>query len=71
MEGVFLPRFGDVGWEWPGYVGSDEQLASAEMGAHAELLLNTGEGGVLLERGGDLSAVLDREQTEVAVALLE
>ena len=34
-------------------------------------MLDTGESGVLPQADCDLSAVLDREQTEVAVALLE
>ena len=37
----------------------------------AELLLDPGVGGVLPQAGCDLSAVLDRKQAEVAVALLE
>ena len=71
MEGVFLPGFGDVGLEKPGDVCSDERVASAEVGVHAELLLDTGEGGVLPQTGCDLSAVFIRKQAKVAVALLE
>ena len=37
----------------------------------AELLLDSGVGGVLPQTGCDLSAVLDRKQAKVAVALLE
>ena len=37
----------------------------------AELLLNSGKGGVLPQIGCDLSAVLNCKQTKVAVALLE
>ena len=71
MEGVFLPGFGDVGLEGPIDIGCDEQVASAEVVALAALLLNTREGGVSPQRGGDLPAVFDYKQSEVAVALLE
>ena len=71
MEGVFLHGFGDVGLEWPGDVCSDEQVASAEVAVCAELLLDTGKGGVLPQAGCNLSAVFDRKQAQVAVALLE
>ena len=71
MEGVFLPGFCDVGLERPRDVCSDEGVASAEVGVHAELSLDTGEGGVLPQAGCDLSAVFDRKQAKVAVALLE
>ena len=71
MEGVFLPGFGDVGLEGPRDICSDERVASAEVVMEAELLFDPGVGGVLPQAGCDLSAVLDREQTEVAVALLE
>ena len=37
----------------------------------AELLLDLGERGVLPQAGCNLSAVFDRKQTEIAVALLE
>ena len=57
--------------EWPGNVYSDEKIASAEVGIHEELLLNAGVGGVLPQAGCNLSAVLDRKQVKVAVALLE
>ena len=56
MEGVFLPEFGDVGLEGPRDVGSDKTIASAEVGAYAELLLNMRDGGVSPQRGSDLSA---------------
>ena len=62
MEGIFLPGFGDVGLEWHRDVGSVERVASAEVGVHAELLLNTREGGVLPQIGCDLSAVFDLKQ---------
>ena len=42
-------------------------IASAEVVVEAELLLDPGIGGVLPQAGCDLSAVLDRKQTEVAV----
>ena len=71
MEGVFLPGFGDVGLEWPGDVFSDKRVASAKVGVCAELLLDTGKGGVLPQTSCDLSAVFDRKQAKVAVALLE
>ena len=71
VEGIFLPGFCDVGLEWPRDVSSDERVASAEVGVHAELLLDTREGGVLPQAACDLSAVLDRKQAKVAVALLE
>ena len=38
---------------------------------YAELLLDLGERGVLPQAGCNLSAALDRKQTEVVVALLE
>ena len=71
MEGVFLPRFGDVGLERPSDVCSDERVASVEGGVYTELFFDAGEGGVLPQAGCDLSAVFNRKQTEVAVALLE
>ena len=71
MEGVLLPGLGDVGLERPRNVCSDERVASAEVGVGAELLLDSGKGGVLPQTGCDLSAVLDRKQAKVAVALLE
>ena len=71
MEGVLLPGFGDVGLERPRDVCSDEGVASAEVGVHAELSLDTREGGVLPQAGCDLPAVFNRKQTVVAVALLE
>ena len=71
MEGVFLPTFCDVGLERPRNVCSDERVTSAEVGVHAELLFDSAEGGVDLQAGCYLSAVLDRKQLQVAVALLE
>ena len=71
MEGIFLLGFGDVGLERPRDVCSDTQVASAEVGVHAELLLDMEEGGVLPQAGCNLSAVFDRKQAKVAVALLE
>ena len=71
MEGVLLPGFGDVGLERPRDVGSEEIIASAESSICAELSLDTRERGVLPQAGCNLSAVLDRKQAEVAVALLE
>ena len=60
-----------MGLERPRDVCSDEQVASAECWVEGELLLNPGQGGVLSQVYGNRSAVLDREQSEVAVALLE
>ena len=71
MEGVFLPGFGDVGLEWPRDEGSDEHVASAEAVVQTELLLDSGKGGVLPQACCYLSAVLDRKQAKIAVALLE
>ena len=71
VEGVFLPRLGDVGLERPGDIRSDKRVASAESSVCAELFFDRGEGGVLPQAGCNLSAVLDLKQTEVAVALLE
>ena len=71
MEWVLLSGFNDVGLEGPRDVCSDEGIASAEKGVHAELSLDTGEVGVLPQAGYNLSAVLDRKQATVAVALLE
>ena len=71
MEEIFLPGFGDVGLERPLDVCSDEGVASAEVGVHAKLLLDMGKCGVLPQTGCNLSAVLNRKQAKVAVALLE
>ena len=46
MEGVFLPGFGNVGLKRPRNLCSDKQVASAKVGVHAELLLDTRKGGV-------------------------
>ena len=46
MEGVFLQEIGDVSLEGPRDVGSNKRIASAEVEAYAEQLLNTREGGV-------------------------
>ena len=71
MEGVLLPGLGDVGLEGPQDVCSDERVASAEDWVEAELSLDPGVGGVLPQTGCDLSAVFNRKQTEVAVALCD
>ena len=71
MEGVFLPGFGDVGLEWPRDVCSDECVASAEPLVFAELLLDPAECGVVPQAGCNLSAVCNRKQAKVAVALLD
>ena len=71
MEGVFLLGFYDVCLERPRDAASDQQVAAADGGVHAELLLHTKEGGVLPQAGSDLSAVFDRKQVKVAVALSE
>ena len=71
MEGVVLPGFGDLGLERARDVYSDERDSSAEVAVDAELCLHLAEGGVLTQAGCNLSAVLERKQTEVAVSLLE
>ena len=71
VEGILLPGLGDVGLERPRDVCNDERVASTEVGVHAELLLDMRKGGVLPQAGCDLSAVFDRKQVKVAVALLE
>ena len=60
-----------MGLERPRDVGSDERIAPAEVGVHAELLLDTVEGGVLPQSDCSLSAVLLCKQTEITEALLE
>ena len=60
-----------MGLKRPGDVGSDETVASAESSVCAELSLDTRKRGVLPQAGCNLSAVLNRKQAEVAVALLE
>ena len=60
-----------MGLEGPRDICSDERVAPAEAVVEAKLLLDPGVGGVLPQTGCDLPAVLDRKQTEVAVALLE
>ena len=60
-----------MGLEGPRNVCSDERVASAEVGVHAELLLDTREGRVLPQAGCDLSEVFDRKQGKVAVAVLD
>ena len=71
VERVLLPGFGDMDLEGPRDVYSDERIASAEVGVPAELLLDMGEGGLLPQTCCDLSAVLNRKQPKVAVALLK
>ena len=71
MERIFLSGFGDVGLERPRDIASVERKTTVDVGVHAELLLDTVEGGVLPQAGCNLSAVLDRKQTEIAEALLE
>ena len=60
-----------MGGEGPRNVCSDKRIATAQVGVHAELLLDTRKGGVLPQVGCYSSAVFYRKQTEVAVALLE
>ena len=60
-----------MGLKRPGDVGSNKRVGSAAVGVHAELLLDAGEGGVLYQACCNLSAVFDRKQAKVAVALLE
>ena len=71
VEIVFLPRFGDVGLEWPRDIGSDERAASAESSVCVKLFLNSGKVGVFPQASCDLSAVFNRKQAKVAVALLK
>ena len=69
MEGVFLPKFGDVDHEWPHDVGSDKAVTSGEGPMGPELLLNPFVGGELAQVLGNLPAVLDREEPLVAIPL--
>ena len=71
MEGVFVAGFGDVGLERPGDVCSDEGITSAKGLVCDELLLDMGKRGVLPQAGCNLSAVFNRKQAKVAVALQE
>ena len=71
MEGVFLPRFGDVGLEWARDVGGDEGVAAWEYPVDTELLLYPFIGGELAQAFGDLPAVLDREEPQVTVPLAQ
>ena len=71
MEGVLLPGFGDVGLEWARDVGGDEGVAAWECPVGMELLLYPFVGGELAQALGDLPAVLDREEPQVAIPLAE
>ena len=71
VQGVCLPRFGNVGLERPRNKRIDERVAYAEVSVYAELLLDALEAGVVSQAGCDLSAVFDRKQAMIAVALLE
>ena len=71
MEGVFLPRFADVGPEWARDVAGDEGVATLECPVHTELLLYPFLGGELAQALGDFPAVFDREETQVAVPLAQ
>ena len=71
MEGVFLLGFGDVGLERARDVGGDEGVAPWECPVGTELLLYPFVGGELVQALGDLPAVFDREEPQVAVPLAE
>ena len=71
MEGVLRPGFGDVGLEWAGDVCGDEGVATRECPVGTELLLYPLVGGELAQALGDLPAVLDREEPQVAVLLAQ
>ena len=57
--------------KWRRDVCRDELIMAAEGWVFAELMLNAREGWVCAQALGDLSAVSDREEAQVAVAILE
>ena len=71
MEGVFLPGFGDVGLERPRDVGGDEGVAAWEGPMGPKRLLDPCVGGELAQALGDLPAVFNREEPQVAVPLAQ
>ena len=71
MEGVLLPRFSDVGLEWARDVGGDEGVAPRECPMGTELLLYPFVGGELAQALGDLPAVFNREEPQVAIPLAQ
>ena len=71
MEGVFLPRFGDVGLERAHDVDGDEGVATWEYPVGTELLLYPFIGGELAQALGALPAVFDREEPQVTVPLAQ
>ena len=58
-------------YKWRGDVCLDEFIMAAEGWVFTELILNAREGWVCAQALGDLSAVSDREEAQVAVAVLE
>ena len=71
VEGVFLPRFDDVGLERGRDVSGDEGVAACECPVGMELLLYPFVGGELAQALGDVPVVLDREESQVAVPLVQ
>ena len=73
VEGVLLPGFGDVGLEWVRDVGGDEGVAAWEglQVVGPELLLYPFVDGELDQALGDLPAVFDREEPQVAIPLAQ
>ena len=57
--------------KWRGDVCRDELIMAAEGSVFVVLMLNEREGWVCAQALGDLSAVSDREEVQVAVAVLE
>ena len=71
MKGVFLAGFGDVGREWPRDICHDKAVMTGKGYMGSQLLLYPLVGGELAQALGDLPAVLDREEPQVAVLLAE
>ena len=71
MKGVLLSRFGDVGCEWPRDVYHDEAVMVGEGYVGMQLLLYPLVGGELAQVLGNLLAVFNHEEPQVAILLAE
>ena len=71
MKGVLLPGFGDVGRARPRNVFRDKAIMAGKGCSGSQLLLYPLVGGELAQILGDLSAVFNCEEPQVAIPFAE